>query len=211
MHNENMIQRMAAFYNRTEQYHKLGYDRLAAADFVSKAGGPLSGPALDIGTGKGLMAMALARQDLDVISVDTDAEEQALAALLAAEAGLDDRIRFFHGDASGLVFLDNHFGCAVLMDVLHHLENPVPVLEETVRVLKPSGVLILADFAPEGFALIAKIHQKEGRVHPVSRVTLEWAEALLSRKGFQPTIHLSGHKHEVNVLVKNSARQKAEQ
>jgi 2-polyprenyl-3-methyl-5-hydroxy-6-metoxy-1,4-benzoquinol methylase len=33
------------------------------------------------------------------------------------------------------------------MDVLHHWEDPEPVLEETARVLAPFGVLILADFS----------------------------------------------------------------
>ena len=91
---EKTVRRKAAFLVRTEQYLSLDYDRFAATDFVVKTGGRLSGPALDIGTGKGLMAMALARQGLEVVSVDPDADEQALAFLLAAEAGLADRIRF---------------------------------------------------------------------------------------------------------------------
>ena len=92
-----LVRRKAAFLVRTEQYLSLGFDRFAAADFVVKTGGRLSGPALDIGTGKGLTAMALARRGLEVVSVDPDADEQALAFLLAAEAGLEDRIRFVHG------------------------------------------------------------------------------------------------------------------
>jgi len=186
------------------QYLSLGYDRFAAADFMARTGGQLSGPALDIGTGKGLMAMALARQGLDVTSVDTDAEEQALAALLTAEAGLKDRIRFVCGDASVLSFPDNHFGCAALANVFHHLQDPAPVLEETARVLKPSGILILADFSPEGFELVARVHRKEGREHPVSGMMLESAEAFLSKRGFEPTVRLSGYKHEVAFLVKNA-------
>jgi ubiquinone/menaquinone biosynthesis C-methylase UbiE len=64
---EDMVRRKAAFLVRTEHYLSLGYDRIAAADFVAETGGRLSGPALDIGTGKGLMAMA--RQALDAASV----------------------------------------------------------------------------------------------------------------------------------------------
>jgi len=201
---DDLVRGKAAFLARTEQYRSLGYDRFAAADFVVKTGGQLSGPALDIGTGKGLMAMALARQGLEVISVDPDADEQALAFLLAAEAGLEDRIRFIWGDASVLPYSDDHFGCATLVAVLHHLEDAAPVLEETARVLRPSGILILADFSPEGFELVARVHREEGREHPVSGMTLESAEAFLSRKGFKPTVRRSGHNHEVTVLVKNA-------
>ena len=203
---EKTVRRKAAFLVRTEQYLSLGYDRFAAMDFVVKTGGRLSGPALDIGTGKGLMAMALARQGLEVVSVDPDADEQALAFLLAAEAGLADRIRFFHGDASVLPYSEDHFGCAALVDVLHHLQDSVSVLEETARVLRPSGTLILADFSPEGFELVARVHQEEGREHPVSGVTPESAETFLSGRGFELTACLSGHKHDVIVLTKKPRR-----
>jgi len=201
---EEIVRRKAAFLVRTEQYLNLGYDRFAAADFVVKTGGRLSGPALDIGTGKGIMAMAMARQGLEVDSVDPDADEQAVAFLLAAEAGLEDHIRFFRGDASVLPYFEDHFGCAALVDVLHHLKDPVSVLEETARVLQPSGILILADFSPEGFELVARVHQEEGREHPVSGVTLESAKAFLSGRGFELTVRRSGHKHNVIVLKKKA-------
>lgn len=203
---EDMARKTAAFLIRTERYLSFGYDRFAAADFVVKAAGRISGPALDIGTGKGLMAMAMARLGLDVVSVDPDEEEQALASLLAAEAGLGDRIRFIPGDASALPYAEEHFGCAALADVLHHLQDPVPVLEETARVLRPSGVVILADFSPEGFELVARVHRQEGREHAVSGATLPSAAGFLYGKGFELTARLSGHKHDVIVLTKEQKR-----
>jgi len=199
-----MIRRKTAFLVRTERYLSLGHDRFAAANSVLKTGGRLSGPALDIGTGKGLMAMAMARQGLEVVSVDPDADEQALAFLLAVEAGLEDRIRFVRGDASVLPYSEDHFGCAALVDVLHHLKDPVSVLEEAARVLKPSGIMILADFSPEGFELVARVHREEEREHPVSGVTLESAEAFLCGRGFELTVRRSGHEHDVIVLKKKA-------
>jgi ArsR family transcriptional regulator len=180
----------------------LGFDRFAAAEFVVKTGGRLSGPALDIGTGKGLTALALARRGLEVVSVDIDADEQALAFFLAAEAGLGDHVRFVCGDAAGLSFPDGYFGCAAMADVLHHLQDPAPVLQETARVLKPSGILILADFSAEGFELVARVHREEGREHPVSGVTMESAAAFLSGAGFEVTVRLSSHKQDIIVLTK---------
>jgi len=92
------------------------------------------------------------------------------------------------------------------VDVLHHLQDSVSVLEETARVLRPSGTLILADFSPEGFELVARVHQEEGREHPVSGVTPESAETFLSGRGFELTACLSGHKHDVIVLTKKPRR-----
>jgi len=204
---EDLARRKAAFRARTEHYASLGFDRIAAADFVIGTGGRLSGPALDVGTGKGLTAMALARRGLEVVSVDPDADEQALALLLADEAGLADRIRFVNGDASGLAFSGGHFGCAAMVEVLHHLHDPGPVLEETGRVLRLGGTLILADFSSEGFDLVARVHRGEGREHPVSGVTPKSAAAFLSKRGFAVEARLSGHKHDVIVLAKEHGRE----
>jgi ubiquinone/menaquinone biosynthesis C-methylase UbiE len=199
---EDLSRRKAIFHARTDHYASLGFDRFAAADFVVGTGGRLSGPALDVGTGKGLAAMALASRGLKVVSVDPDADEQALALLLADEAGLADQICFVQGDASDLPFPGGHFGCAALVGVLHHLQDPVPVLNEMARVLRPCGIVILADFSPEGLGLVARVHREEGKEHPVSGVTPESAAAFLSMRGFAVEARLSGHKHDVIVLTK---------
>jgi ubiquinone/menaquinone biosynthesis C-methylase UbiE len=203
---EDMARRKAAFRARTEHYARLGFDRFAAADFVIGRGGRLSGPALDVGTGKGLTAMALASRGLEVVSVDPDAAEQALALLLADEAGLADQIRFVQGDAAKLPFPGGHFGCGALVGVLHHLQDPVPVLDEMARVLRPCGIVILADFSPEGLGLVALVHREDGREHPVSGVTPESAAAYLSTRGFTAEARLSGHKHDVIVLTKTAVK-----
>jgi hypothetical protein len=64
--------------------------------------------------------------------------------------------------------------------------------------------LILADFSPEGFELVARVHREEGREHPLSGITLKSAEAFLSRRGFEVTARLSDHKHDVIVLTKTT-------
>ena len=66
---------------KISQYLRRGYDRFAVSDFVIDAGGKLLSPALDIGTGKGLTAMALAKKGLEVISVDIEANEEALSVV----------------------------------------------------------------------------------------------------------------------------------
>ena len=57
-------------------------DRLAAVSFILDEAGPLDGPVLDVGTGMGITARALAGRGLDIITVDTNAHDQAVAAFL---------------------------------------------------------------------------------------------------------------------------------
>jgi 2-polyprenyl-3-methyl-5-hydroxy-6-metoxy-1,4-benzoquinol methylase len=191
-----------AFAERTAQYRTLGYDRLAAARFVAGVAGPLRGPALDVGTGKGILAVELARLGLDVISVDLDASEQLLASHLAREAGVAERVSFLHRDAGDLPFPRGHFGCAATMDVLHHMDDPGPALAEMARTVKPGGLVIVADFTPEGFRLVARVHRAEGRVHPVSGSTVEQARRRLEQEGLDCVGEREGHLHEVAILVK---------
>jgi ubiquinone/menaquinone biosynthesis C-methylase UbiE len=189
--------RRQAFEARTETYRRLGHDRFAAARFVAEAAGELAAPALDVGTGKGLLAMALARRGLDVVSVDVNREDCELAAFLAEDAGLTRRIRFLIQDARELAIEDASFGCALMMDVLHHLEDAAPVLAEMVRVVRPGGTIVVADFSAEGFETVAAAHRGEGHEHPRSSVTVEEAKEVLSRAGCEPSGDTVGHLHRV--------------
>lgn len=191
-----------AFRSRTGRYLQEGYDRIAAARFVAAAAGELTGPSLDVGTGKGLMATALARTGLDVVSVDVDAAEQAVAAALAAEAGASGRIRFVRADGACLPFREDRFGCAVMMDMLHHLDDPAPVLREMARVVRPGGVIIVADFSEAGFDLVARVHREEGHEHPRSNATVGGVRRELSRRDFRCTCDREAHHHRVVALIK---------
>jgi len=196
----------ARFRARTALYLDLGFDRLKAARFVAEAGGTLEGPALDVGTGKGLLAMALARQGLKVVSVEVSTEDRILATLLAKEYGLSSRIHFVRGDARVLPFPDDRFGTCAMMDVLHHLQDGRVVLSEMVRVLRPGGLLLAADFTAEGFSLVARVHATEGWEHPVGPVTLPWAEDFLAGQGLEKRASAEGELHGVILFRKLGSR-----
>jgi ubiquinone/menaquinone biosynthesis C-methylase UbiE len=193
----NIESRRLAFVARTEQDLREGHDRFRAAQFVAEATSDLEGPALDVGTGKGLLGMALVRRGLDVVSVDVNEEDSALAALLAREAGLDGRIRFLLGDGRSLPLPDRYFGSVAMMDVLHHLEDVAPVLGEMIRVIRPRGRIVVADFTEEGFELVAAAHRAEGREHPRSAVTMDEVGAVLTAAGWRLYGETTGHLHRV--------------
>lgn len=195
-------QRARAFWQRTELYLKLGHDRFGAAAFIAATAGELAGPALDVGTGKGLMAIALARLGLDVVSVDVSAEDLELAAFLAKKAGVRGRISFLLSDARSLPFSGGHFGCAVMLEVLHHLQDARPVLTEMVRVVRPNGKIIIADFSEEGFGIVSRVHQAEGHQHQRTNVTLDQASAVLESIGFRKAGDAEGYHHQVAWFVR---------
>jgi len=95
-------ERPRAFRARNGEYLRVGHDRLAAARSVVDSAGPLNGLALDVGTGKGLLTIELARHGTDVVSIDVDAEARELARLPADEARLKGRIAHKTEDAARL-------------------------------------------------------------------------------------------------------------
>jgi len=188
------------FHRRTAEFAAAGYDRLGAPRFILEQAGTLDGPALDIGSGMGITARALAHRGLAVVSIDLNPDDQQVAAALTGDADGASRIRYVQADAARLPYPDGHFGCAVAIDVLHHLEAGAPVLAEAVRVVKPGGTIILADFSPDGFAMVARVHAAEGHDHPEGPVTIDWARGYLAALGATEARVTEGHSHRVTVF-----------
>lgn len=161
---------------RDRLYRRHGYDSLKAARFVLKHAGPLSGRVLEIGTGKGRFLVQLARKVSRVVTVDPDAAEQRFARMNAAHAGLSRRIRFVVADGADLPFADASFDAVVSLNALHHIRNLDGVLDEILRVVKPTGTIVLADFDARGFRIFNRIHESEGRVH--ERVRYSWRSVI---------------------------------
>jgi ubiquinone/menaquinone biosynthesis C-methylase UbiE len=197
---EQLNEQKIHFAKRTVQFAEAGYDRLGAPQFILDQARDLVGPVLDIGTGTGITARALAGRGLEVVTVDCSADDQQVAAFLTDDPGTARRIRYLLTDAASLPVRDHHFGSAVAVDVLHHLDAGAPVLRELLRVVKPGGLLVLADFSAQGFGMVSRIHAAEGRVHPEGPVTIDWARGFLAGLGATEVALSAGHLHHVAVF-----------
>jgi SAM-dependent methyltransferase len=180
---EDLERQKAHFADRTARFVAAGSDRFGAPEFILDTAGAIEGPVLDVGTGMGLTARALAARGFDVVSVDTNPDDQQMAECLTTDPELRRRIGFRLADAARLPFPAGHFGSAVVVDVLHHLDAGGPVLTELQRVVRPGGRIVLADFSAEGFEMVARVHASEGHTHPEGPVTMDWARGFLGGLG----------------------------
>jgi ubiquinone/menaquinone biosynthesis C-methylase UbiE len=165
MTNRDILENHEKLLEREAFYKRHGYDSAKAIAFVLSKTLPLPGRILEIGTGKGRFLAALLKKVRRVTSVDLDPAEQRFARLNVAFEGMSRKARFIHADAARLPFARGRFDAVVSLNALHHLEDWEAVLEEALRVLKPTGKLVLADFNGKGFRVFDLIHRKEGRVH----------------------------------------------
>ncbi len=179
----NLDDQKRRFFDRAARYLELGYDQLGLPGLVLDAAGPLEGPILDLGTGKGTAARELARRGFSVVSVDVSPEEQEIAAFLTDDPELAARIRLVQVDGTTLPFRNGEFGAAITVNALHHLTDGATALGELLRVVRPGGMIVLADFSPEGFSLVGRMHQEEGSMHLEGPVTIDWARGYLRALG----------------------------
>jgi SAM-dependent methyltransferase len=89
---------------------------------------------LDVGTGTGRAAIALARRGARVTGVDASAEMLSVANRRAHEAAVD--VAFLSGDAHGLAFADRSFDAAICLRVLMHTPDWRKSLSELCRVTR---------------------------------------------------------------------------
>ena len=101
---------------------------------------------LDIGCGTGRPALALARSaGVDVVGVTISEKEVELASRRAKDEGLADRATFQVADALELPFEPNSFDGAWLFESLLHMPDQARVLRQVHSVLRPGGLLVIAN------------------------------------------------------------------
>jgi ubiquinone/menaquinone biosynthesis C-methylase UbiE len=102
--------------------------------------------ALDVGTGTGALALALAPQVREVVGVDVVPELLALARERGVAYG---NVEFVEGDATRLDFTDGAFDLTGTARTLHHVQRPELVVAELSRVTRRGGhVLVIDQLAP---------------------------------------------------------------
>ena len=172
------------YEQRVEFYRGFGYDLEKERDFILDAAMPVSGKILEIGTGKGHFALALAKRGFQFVSIDISADEQRIAQLNLRYFGLEKKAELRLENAEALSFPDKSFDVIFSVNVFHHLQNPLKVLDETVRLLTAAGKIVLSDFTDKGLEIINACHTREHRTHDHCNHRLDEARDYFLNKGF---------------------------
>ncbi|MCC6614136.1 MAG: class I SAM-dependent methyltransferase [Anaerolineae bacterium] len=112
---------------------------------------PQSGHVLDVGCGYGGLSIVLAelRPDLHITGMDIEPTALESAADGARQKGLAN-LTLEQGDAHQLKYGDSRFDAVLCQTVLTHVRDAAPVVREMVRVLKPNGVFMAAEYTSVG-------------------------------------------------------------
>jgi ubiquinone/menaquinone biosynthesis C-methylase UbiE len=80
-----------------------------------------------------------------VMAVDLSKHMLELAREKLKATTLGERVEFHLADVKDLPFEDHAFDTVFSNTILHHIPEPVAMLREAWRVLKPEGVLLIRD------------------------------------------------------------------
>jgi ubiquinone/menaquinone biosynthesis C-methylase UbiE len=96
--------------------------------------------ALDVGTGAGELAIAIAPLVGAVVGIDI-----VPAILEEARKRAPENVELLEGDATALPFGAAEFDLVLSARTLHHVPRPELVLAEMTRVLRPGGTMLVVD------------------------------------------------------------------
>ncbi len=116
-----------------------------------------AGRVLDVATGRGSFIHVLSEslQSYDeIIGIDTNAD----TAEIFAKSFAEKPISYQQMDAYTLDFGDASFDTICIANSLHHLDDPVRVLAEMQRVLKPGGKFIINEMFRDSLSEAQQSH-----------------------------------------------------
>jgi ubiquinone/menaquinone biosynthesis C-methylase UbiE len=117
--------------------------------------------ALDIATGGGHTALAVAPHVREVVATDLTPEMLAAAKRFIRGKGITN-VNFRLADATALPFADGEFDLVTCRIAPHHFPDCAQFVRETARVLRPGGVAAMVDnVVPQDIAAARHINALE--------------------------------------------------
>src|SRR5215218_8105105 len=124
---------------RLAYYDERVIEKIAA---VSGAAGDMA--VADIGTGTGFVAAGIAPRVGRVIAVDNSPAMLEVARKNLSALGISN-VELLEGDVNALPLESTSVDPACANMVLHRAEDPAAMLREMARVVRPGGVVAIAD------------------------------------------------------------------
>ncbi len=153
---EEMFDNISHKYDFLNRLLSMGIDVQWRKKVVKKAKEVEPKAILDVATGTGDLAIALAQgiPNAKITGFDLSAGMLNEGRKKVQEKHLEKQIEMIQGDAENMPFPDNSFNVVTVAFGVRNFENLEKGLNELYRVLKPGGKLLILEFSkPETFPM----------------------------------------------------------
>ncbi len=132
-------------------------DTAVESALLDAVGGKTFQSMLDLGTGTGRMLEIFAPLYRRGVGLDMSREMLAVARANLERAGLS-HAQVRQGDLFAAPVERNGFDLVAMHQVLHFLDDPAAAIREAAKFLRPSGRLVIVDFASHAFEFLREEH-----------------------------------------------------
>lgn len=135
---------------------------------------------VDIATGTGHTAIALAKAGVRTTGVDPTPAMLAEARAFAAGHELESMVDFVAGSAESIPFPDRYADLITCRRAAHHFSDVGLTLLEMARILRPKGLLGISDMCPKpsGAELVNRFERMRDPTHVRALDDGQWLEAV---------------------------------
>jgi ubiquinone/menaquinone biosynthesis C-methylase UbiE len=156
--------------------------------------GQKRGVCIDLGSGPGMLGIALAQAapEMQIVSFDFSGDSQEIAKENIHEAGLEERIRLANGDVHSMPFEDGYANLIVSRGSMFFWDNLRSAFEEIFRVLAPGG----ATYVGGGFGSLG---MREQVVAEMLKIDPEWDCYARKKAGAEDTKRFERMFEEIGV------------
>ena len=167
------------------------YDERVIEKMAEVSGVGEASEVADVGTGTGFVAAGIAPRVKRVVGIDNASAmlEVARKNLHALSASNVDLVV---GEIARLPLEDGSLDAAFANMVLHHTEDPVAMLREMARVVRPGGTVVITDEVEHPYAWM-----RRGARRRLARVRAGASGALLRRSWPLRRLRLRAARHAV--------------
>ncbi len=150
-----MFDDISSRYDFLNHFLSFGIDKLWRKTVVKMVSRSKSREILDVATGTGDLAMAMASlKPKKITGIDISGQMLDVGRQKLIKAGLDGLITFHKADAEQIPFPENSFDAVTVAFGVRNFENLELGIREMRRVLRPGGSLFILEFShPESFPM----------------------------------------------------------
>ncbi len=165
-HALGLFEGLPRHYDRMGAWLSFGQDPLWRRALVRALDPQPDQRILDVATGTGMVAEALARRSsCRVVAIDqSEAMLGAARARLARRSQLASQITFVRGEAEQLPFADGVFDALSFTYLLRYVDDRRATMRELARVLKPGGRIAMVEFGVPQSAVLRPLWRVHTRV-----------------------------------------------